>query len=37
MMPGAVGTGTFWSGVVEYVAGEPVEEVLDTIEASWPE
>ena len=37
MMPGAVGTGTFWSGVVEYVAGEPVKDVLDTIEASWPE
>ncbi|MFG6097468.1 ABC transporter substrate-binding protein [Leptothoe sp. ISB3NOV94-8A] len=37
MMPGAVGTGTFWAGVVEYVAGEPVEDVLDTIEASWPE
>ncbi len=37
MMPGAVGTGTFWSGVVEYVAGEPVEDVLDSIEASWPE
>ena len=37
MMPGAVGTGTFWSGVVDYVAGEPVEDVLDAIEASWPE
>ncbi|MEM7797243.1 MAG: ABC transporter substrate-binding protein, partial [Cyanobacteria bacterium P01_C01_bin.118] len=37
MMPGAVGTGTFWSGVVDYVAGTPVEEVLDDIEASWPE
>ncbi|NEP61942.1 MAG: carbohydrate ABC transporter substrate-binding protein [Symploca sp. SIO2G7] len=37
MMPGAVGTGTFWSGVVDYVAGTPVEEVLETIEASWPE
>ncbi len=37
MMPEAVGTGTFWAGVVDYVAGEPVEEVLDTIEASWPE
>ena len=37
MMPGAVGTGTFWSGVVEYVAGEPVEDVLSDIEASWPE
>ena len=37
MMPGAVGTGTFWSGVVEYVAGEPVDSVLETIEDSWPE
>lgn len=37
MMPGAVGTGTFWSGVVDYVAGEPVEDVLNDIEASWPE
>ncbi|MEM1253251.1 MAG: ABC transporter substrate-binding protein [Cyanobacteria bacterium P01_H01_bin.21] len=37
MMPGAVGTGTFWSGVVDYVAGEPVEDVLGDIEASWPE
>ncbi|MEA5464778.1 ABC transporter substrate-binding protein [Leptothoe sp. PORK10 BA2] len=37
MMPGVVGTGTFWSGVVEYVAGEPVEDVLNRIEASWPE
>ena len=37
MMPGAVGTGTFWSGVVDYVAGTPVDEVLESIEASWPE
>lgn len=37
MMPGAVGTGTFWSGVVDYVAGTPTEQVLDEIEASWPE
>ncbi|MBT9312962.1 carbohydrate ABC transporter substrate-binding protein [Leptothoe kymatousa TAU-MAC 1615] len=37
MMPGAVGTGTFWSGVVDYVSGEPVEDVLDAIEASWSE
>ena len=37
LMPGAVGTGTFWSGVVDYVAGTPVDKVLDDIEASWPE
>ncbi|MEM9907169.1 MAG: ABC transporter substrate-binding protein, partial [Cyanobacteria bacterium P01_D01_bin.44] len=36
-MPGAVGTGTFWSGVVDYVAGSEVDEVLADIEASWPE
>ncbi|MEO0755428.1 MAG: ABC transporter substrate-binding protein [Cyanobacteria bacterium J06648_16] len=37
MMPGVVGTGTFWSGVVDYVAGTPAEQVLDSIESSWPE
>ena len=37
MMPGVVGTGTFWSGIVDYVAGEPAEQVLDSIQGSWPE
>ena len=37
LMPGAVGTGTFWSGVVDYVAGTPVDRVLENIETSWPE
>ncbi|MEO0768949.1 MAG: ABC transporter substrate-binding protein [Cyanobacteria bacterium J06649_4] len=37
MMPGAVGTGTFWSGVVDFAVGEPAEDVTSTIEASWPE
>jgi alpha-glucoside transport system substrate-binding protein len=37
MMPGVVGTGTFWSGVVDFVAGTPVDDVLADIEASWPE
>lgn len=36
MMPGVVGTGTFWSGIVDYVGGEDVESVLSNIEASWP-
>lgn len=36
MMPGVVGTGTFWSGIVDYVGGEDVERVLSDIEASWP-
>jgi alpha-glucoside transport system substrate-binding protein len=37
MMPGVVGTGTFWSGIVDYVGGEDVESVLADIESSWPE
>ncbi|NEP17155.1 MAG: carbohydrate ABC transporter substrate-binding protein [Leptolyngbya sp. SIO4C1] len=37
MMPGTVGTGTFWSGIVDFVAGTPVERVLESIENSWPE
>lgn len=36
LMPGAVGTGSFWSGVVEYVNGTSVDDVLSKIEASWP-
>ncbi len=36
MMPGVVGTGTFWSGIVDYVGGEDVERVLSDIETSWP-
>ncbi len=37
MMPGAVGTGTFWSGMVDYVGGTDLETVLESIENSWPE
>lgn len=37
MMPGVVGTGTFWSGIVDYVGGEDLDSVLSSIEASWPE
>jgi len=37
MMPGAVGTGTFWSGVVDFAVGESAEDVTAAIEASWPE
>jgi len=38
LMPGAVGAGTFWTGMVEWVSGEKTaEEVTAEIEASWPE
>ncbi|MGB7486981.1 MAG: ABC transporter substrate-binding protein, partial [Phormidesmis sp.] len=36
-MPGAVGTGTFWSGMMDFVAGASVEDVTDKIEFYWPE
>lgn len=37
-MPQAVGSDSFWSGMVEYVRNGPesVDEVLSGIEASWP-
>ena len=35
MMPSSVGTGTFWTGIVDYVGGEDVDEVLKDIEESW--
>lgn len=34
LMPAAVGAGTFWTGTVDYVAGEDLDTVLQTIEAS---
>ena len=36
LMPGAVGTGSFWSGMVDYVGGQDLDTVLADIEASWP-
>jgi alpha-glucoside transport system substrate-binding protein len=36
LMPGAVGAGTFWTGMVDYVGGKSAQDVADTIEASWP-
>ena len=37
LMPGAVGTGTFWTGMVDYVGGTDAAAVLSEIEASWPD
>jgi len=36
MMPGAVGTGSFWTGMTNYVGGTDAETVLADIEDSWP-
>ncbi|MEM9265343.1 MAG: ABC transporter substrate-binding protein [Cyanobacteria bacterium P01_F01_bin.13] len=37
LMPAAVGTGTFWTEMVNYVSGADIDTVLSTIDASWPE
>lgn len=37
MMPGEVGSGTFWTEMTEWIASDkPDDAVLDAIEASWP-
>jgi alpha-glucoside transport system substrate-binding protein len=36
LMPGAVGAGSFWTGMVDYTGGKSAQEVADSIEASWP-
>ncbi|PWD51434.1 sugar ABC transporter substrate-binding protein [Serinibacter arcticus] len=35
LMPGNVGAGTFWTGIVNWLTGSSTEDVVDTIEASW--
>ncbi len=37
LMPGAVGAGSFWQGMVDYVNGEDLDSVLNKIDESWPE
>ncbi len=37
LMPGAVGTGSFWTGIIDYIGGADVETVLERIDASWPQ
>jgi alpha-glucoside transport system substrate-binding protein len=38
LMPAAVGSGSFWAGMVQYLQEGPdsLQTVLDDIEASWP-
>jgi len=35
LMPGAVGAGSFWTGMVDYVGGASAEEVTGAIQDSW--
>lgn len=36
LMPGAVGVGTFFAGMRDWVGGTPTQTVLEQIEAGWP-
>jgi alpha-glucoside transport system substrate-binding protein len=36
LMPGAVGAGSFWKGMTDWITGKSTKETLDAIEASWP-
>jgi alpha-glucoside transport system substrate-binding protein len=38
LMPGAVGAGTFWSGIVDWVSGrQDLDQALEQIDGSWPQ
>jgi len=37
LMPKEVGSGTFWTGMVDWLEGESSEDALTAIEESWPE
>jgi alpha-glucoside transport system substrate-binding protein len=36
LMPAEVGAGTFWTGMVDWISGDDLDEVLQKIEDSWP-
>jgi len=36
LMPGAVGAGTFWTGMTDWITGKSDTDVLNYIEKSWP-
>lgn len=37
IMPAAVGSGTFWKGMTNWLNGDDTDEVLSYVEKSWPE
>ncbi|MFC4224556.1 ABC transporter substrate-binding protein [Lysinibacter cavernae] len=36
LMPAAVGSASFWTGIVDWVNGESTDKVLQGIDATWP-
>jgi alpha-glucoside transport system substrate-binding protein len=37
LMPGQVGAGSFWTGIVDWVNGKSLDAMLNDVEKSWPE
>ena len=37
MMPSSIGTGAFWTGIIDFVGGEDSQKVIEQIEDSWVE
>lgn len=35
LMPGAIGAGAFWTGMIDFVGGTSAQEVADRIQATW--
>ncbi|WP_233252313.1 ABC transporter substrate-binding protein [Saccharospirillum sp. MSK14-1] len=35
LMPGGIGAGAFWTGMVDYVSGDSAEDVADDIQSAW--
>ncbi len=35
LMPGAIGTGAFWTAMVDYVTGEDASVVAGQVQAAW--
>lgn len=35
LMPGSIGAGAFWTGMVDFVGSDSAEEVADSIEQTW--
>lgn len=35
LMPGAIGAGSFWTGMVDFVGGQSAQAVADKIQQSW--
>ncbi|MBB5873011.1 alpha-glucoside transport system substrate-binding protein [Allocatelliglobosispora scoriae] len=36
LMPAAVGAGSFWKGMTDWITGKSTKDTLDYIESSWP-